>query len=187
MAERARKLAESLRKCEAYHQAAEEIHVDRSFAMVIRRVAEESLLLQQNHHSDEGSSLSSLQEAESILQMLATGDGDSELFSAIESDSDDEQNAQWNYHSSQDTPNGPEDEELDNIPTPEPEITKPESPDKTTGTNQQEDERVPKPPPSHQRNKRNEFRHHHSGHRRNKRSEFQCHQCSSREITKKDH
>ena len=121
--ERARRLAERLRKREAYHQVAEEIGADRSFSKVIRRVAAESLRLQQNSHPDEGSSLSSLKEAESILQALAAGEGDSEPFSAFELDSDSEYNAHSNYRSSHDTPDGPEDEESDNIPTPEPAIT----------------------------------------------------------------
>ena len=48
-------LFERLRKREAYHQAAEKIRADQSFSRVIRRVAAESLRLQQNHHPDEGS------------------------------------------------------------------------------------------------------------------------------------
>ena len=44
--ERARRLAERLRKREAYQKAAELIRQDRSFPTEIRRVADESLRLQ---------------------------------------------------------------------------------------------------------------------------------------------
>ena len=128
--ERARRLAERLRKREAFQQAAEEIRADRSFSKVIRRVAAESLHGQQNSQPDEGSSLSSLRDAESILQALATGGGDSEPFSAFESDSDGECSAHSNYRSSHDTPDGPEDEQSDTLPTPEPELTELEAPDR---------------------------------------------------------
>ena len=66
VAERVRLLAERLREREAYHQA-EEIRADRAFSRMIRRVATESLRLQQNHRLGEGSNLSNLREAESIL------------------------------------------------------------------------------------------------------------------------
>ena len=120
--DRARRLAERLRKREAFQQAAEEICSDQSFSKVIRRVAEESLRLQQDFHPDEGSSLSSLREAESLLQALAAGEGDSEPFSAFESDSDGEYSAHSNYRSSHDTPDGPADEESDTSPTSKPEL-----------------------------------------------------------------
>ena len=71
----------------------EEIRMDRSFSKVVRRVAAESLHLHQNSHPDEGVSLSSLKEAESILQALALGEEDLEPFSAFELDSNDEYNA----------------------------------------------------------------------------------------------
>ena len=65
----------------------EEIRLDRSFSRVIRQVAEESLWLQHTQYLDEGSSLSSLWDAESILHTLAADEGDSEAFSTIELDS----------------------------------------------------------------------------------------------------
>ena len=76
---------------------------------MIRREAAESLRVQQNFHPDEGSSLSILKEAESIMQALAVGEADSEPFSAFESDLDDEYSAHSNYRSNHDTPNRPED------------------------------------------------------------------------------
>ena len=127
--ERARRLAERRRKREAFQQAEEEIRADRSFSRVIRRVAEESLRLQQNDYPDEGSSLSSLREAESLLQALAAGEGESEAFSAFESDSDGEHGAHTNYRSCNEIPDGPEDEESDTLQTPEPELTRLEPPE----------------------------------------------------------
>ena len=82
---------------------------------------------------------------ESILQALAAGDDDSEPFSAIESDLDGDHNAHSNYRSSHDTLDGPEDEESDNLLTPELEITKVESTEKTTDADQHK-ERPPTPP-----------------------------------------
>ena len=92
-------------------------------------MAEESLRLQQNDYPDEGSSLSSLREAESLLQALAAGEGESEAFSAFESDSDREHNAHTNYRSCNEIPDGPEDEESDTLQTPEPELTRLEPPE----------------------------------------------------------
>ena len=91
-------------------------------------MAEESLRLQQNDYPDEGSSLSSLREAESLLQALAAGEGESEAFSAFESDSDGEHGAHTNYRSCNEIPDGPEDEESDTLQTPEPELTRLEPP-----------------------------------------------------------
>ena len=82
--ERGRRLAERLQRREAFQQVAVEIRQDRFFPRVLLRVAEEALQLQNQQFSDKASSLSSLQEAESILQTLAEGDGDSEAFSALE-------------------------------------------------------------------------------------------------------
>ena len=73
------------------------------------------------------------------------GEGDSEAFSTIESDSDRGYSAHTNYGSSNDTLDRLEDEESDNLPTPEPEITELESPKKTTTADQHE-ERPPTPP-----------------------------------------
>ena len=75
--ERGRRLAERLQRQEAFQQAAAEIRQDRSFPRVLRWVVEEALHWQNQQYSDEGCSLSSLWEAESILQTLSTGDGDS--------------------------------------------------------------------------------------------------------------
>mgnify|MGYP000665680474 CR=1 FL=1 len=86
--ERGRRLCERQQRREAFQQAAEEIRQDRSFPRVLRRVAEEALRLQNQKYSDKGSSLSSLREAESILQTLAEGDGEMEAFSALVSESD---------------------------------------------------------------------------------------------------
>ena len=122
--ERARRLAERRRRREDFQQAAKEIRADRLFSRVIRRVVEESLRSQQNSYPDEGSSLSSLREAESLLQALAAGEGESEAFSAFESDSDGEHSAHTNYCSSNDIPDGPEDEESNTLQTPEPELTR---------------------------------------------------------------
>ena len=135
--ERARQLAERLRKHEAYHQAAEEIRADHSFSRVIRRVAAESLRLQQNQHPDEGSNLSSLGETKSIMQALAVGEDDLEPFSAIELDSDGDHSAHLNYRSNPNTSDGLADEESDNLPTLELEITELESSEKMTIADQQ--------------------------------------------------
>ena len=62
--------------------------------------------------------MSSLWEAESILQTLTEGDGDSEAFLALESESDSEQSVQSNYKSSHNTPDGPEDDTSEGSPTP---------------------------------------------------------------------
>ena len=82
--ERGRRLAERLQRREAFQQVAEEIRQDPSFPSVLWRVAEEALRLQNQQFSNEGSSMSSLQEAESILQPFAEGDEDSEAFSVLE-------------------------------------------------------------------------------------------------------
>ena len=52
--------------------------------------------------------------------MLANGDGDAEAFTTLESDSDSEESVQSNYKSSDDAPDGPEDDESDGSSTPEP-------------------------------------------------------------------
>ena len=72
---------------------------------------EEALRFQNRQFSDEGSILTSPREAESILQMLAEGNGNSEAFSALESESDNERSVQSNYKSSHHTPDGLEDDE----------------------------------------------------------------------------
>ena len=70
--------------------------------------------------SDKGSSLTSLQEAESILQALAGGDGDVGAFTTLESDSDNEESIASRYKISHDTPNDPEEDGSDGSSTPEP-------------------------------------------------------------------
>ena len=92
--ERGRRLAERLQRRATFQQAAEEIRQDWSFPSVLWRVAEEALRFQNQQYSDEGSSLSSLQGAESILQIVAEGDEDSEAFFALESESDSERSVQ---------------------------------------------------------------------------------------------
>ena len=81
---------------------------------------EEALWFQSQQFSDEGSSLTSLREAESILQTLAGGNGDVEAFATLESDSDSEESVASRYKSSHDTPNDPEGDESDDSSTPEP-------------------------------------------------------------------
>ena len=65
--------------------------------------------------------MSSLRGAESIPQTLAGRDGDSEAFSAIESNLNGEHSVQSNFCSSHGTPNGPDKDDsdhlLDNIAT----------------------------------------------------------------------
>ena len=117
-------------------------------------MAAESLCVQQISHPDEGSSLRSLRDAESILQALATRDGDSKPFSAFESDSNSEYSAHSNYRSSHDTLDRPEDEESNTLPIPEPELTELEAPDRQAAdqpptppheTSKEEEERPPTP------------------------------------------
>ena len=65
----------------------------------------------------------SLQEAESILQMLADSTeavADAEAFTTLESNSDSEESVQLNYKSSHDALDDPEEEESDRTSTPEP-------------------------------------------------------------------
>ena len=81
-----------------------------------------------------------MKEAESILQALAAGEGNLEPFSAFESDSDGKYSAHSNYRRSHDTPDGPEDEESDNIPTPEPALTELEA------SERHEADQIPTPP-----------------------------------------
>ena len=83
---------------------ATEIRQDRSFPRVLRRVTEEALWFQNQQFSDESSSLTSVREAESILQTVAEADGDSEGFSTLESELDSEHSVQSNYRSSHNTP-----------------------------------------------------------------------------------
>ena len=118
--ERGRRFAERQQRREALQQAAEEIRQDRSFSRTLRRVAEEALQFRSQQFSDEGSSLTSLQEAESILQALAGGDGDAGAFATLESDSDSEESVASRYKSSHDTPNDPEEDGSDGSSTPEP-------------------------------------------------------------------
>ena len=92
---------------------------------MLRRVAEEALRFQNQQFSDEGSSLTSLREEESILQTLAEGDGDSEAFSALESESNSELSVQSKYRRNNDTTDTPDDLEEDDsehTPTLEPTI-----------------------------------------------------------------
>ena len=142
--ERGRRFAERQQRREAFQQAAEEIRQDRSFPRSLRRVAEEALQFQSQQFSDEGSNLTSLREAKSILQTLADGDGDVEAFATLEVDSDSEESVTSCYRSNHDTPNDPEDDESDGSSMPEPmeEVTlgsgDRQSPSKT--------ERTPTPP-----------------------------------------
>ena len=154
--ERGRRLAERQQRWEVLQQAAEEIRQNRSFPRSLRSVAEEALQFRSQQISDEGSSLTSLREAKSILQTLAGGDGDGEAFTTLELDSDIEESAASRYKSSHDTPNDPEDNESDGSSTPEPtkEVTlgsgDRQSPSKTertlTPTAEEAKDRTPMPP-----------------------------------------
>ena len=68
VAKRARRPTERLRRQGAYQQATDEIPQDQYFPITIRWVVEESLRLQYNQYPYKGNSLSSLRDAESILQ-----------------------------------------------------------------------------------------------------------------------
>ena len=135
------------------------IRQGRSFPRVFRRVAEEALRFPKQQFSDEGISLRSLREAESILQTLAEGDGDSEAFSALESESDSEQSVQSNYRSSRNTPDDPKDEDSEHTLTPEPTEQLPlvpgerQSPNKTKRTSPPTAEKVKARTPTHPRRK----------------------------------
>ena len=113
--ERERRLAERRKKLEAFQHAEEEIRTDRWLSIFIRRVAKESLRLQQNDYPDEGSCLSSLREAESLLRALSAGESKSEAFSACDSDSDGKRGAHTKYHSYNEVPDGPEEEESNTL------------------------------------------------------------------------
>ena len=148
--DRARRLAERQRRREIFQQAAEEIRADRSFSNVVRRVAEETLRLQETAYPDEGSSLSTLRDTESLLQALAAGGGEPEAFSAFDWDSDGGYSGRTNYRSSNDTPDGPEGEESDTSPTLELELTRlePQEPvakEERPPTPEVEEERPPSP------------------------------------------
>ena len=86
--ERGRRYAERQQRREALQQAVDEIRRDRSFSRTLRRVSEEALQFRVLQVPDEGSSITSLQEAETILQTLAGGDGDSEAFATLEAESE---------------------------------------------------------------------------------------------------
>ena len=147
--ERARRLAKRLQKREAFQQPTKEIRADRLFSKVIRRVATISLPVQQNSHPDEGSSLSSLRDAESILKALAIEEGDSEPFLSFDSYSEGKYSAHSNYRSTHDTLDGPEDKESDTLPTSEPQLPELEVPDRQRAdqhpTPKEEEGRPPTP------------------------------------------
>ena len=86
--ERGRRYAERQQRREALQQAVDEIRRDRSFSRTLRKVAEEALQFRVLQFPDEGSSITILQEAETILQTLAGGDGDSEAFATLEAESE---------------------------------------------------------------------------------------------------
>ena len=97
--ERGRRYAEQEQRWEALQQAADEIRQDRSFSRTFRRVAEEALQFRNLQFSDEGSGITSLQEAESILQTLAGSDRDAEAFATLESESESEESVASRYKS----------------------------------------------------------------------------------------
>ena len=154
--ERGRRYAERQQRREALQQAADEIWQDRSFSRTLRRVAEEALQFRNLQFSDEGSGITSLQEAESILQTVADVDRDAEAFATLESDSDSGESVESRYKSSHDTPNDQVEEESDDSLTPEPteEITlefgdrqSPREADRTsTPPAEESKDRTPTPP-----------------------------------------
>ena len=79
---------------------------------------EESLRLQNQQYTDEGSSLSNLRQVELILHNLTTRTRESEAFSNFESESDNEHSVQSNYRSSHDTPENPVEDGSEHTPTP---------------------------------------------------------------------
>ena len=79
-------------------------------------------------HLSRSSNLSSLRDAESILQTLATCVGDSEAYSAFESESDAEHNIHSNYRSSHDTPDELEEDGSEHTFKPESETMLPTQP-----------------------------------------------------------
>ena len=117
--ERGRRHAERQQRREALQQAVDEIRRDRSFSRTLRQIAEEALQFQVLQGSDEGSSITSLQDAETILQTLAGGDGDAAAFATLEADSDSGESVESRYKSSHDT--NPTEEESDDPGTSEPE------------------------------------------------------------------
>ena len=117
--ERGRRHAERQRRREALQQAVDEIRRDRSFSKTLRQIAEEALQFQVLQASDEGSSITSLREAETILQTLAGGEGDAAAFATLEADSDSGESVGSRYKSSHET--NPTEEESDDSVTPEPE------------------------------------------------------------------
>ena len=119
------------------------------FSQSALAVAEEALWLQNQQFSDDGNNLSSLREVESILQTLAASDGDSEAFSALESESDSEQSVQSNYPSSHDTPDDPEDDDSKHTLTPEPTEEFPLVPVERQSADTSK--RTPTPPPAEKR------------------------------------
>ena len=96
---------------------AKEIRQDQSFPRDIQQVAEEKVWLQNQQHSDEGSSLSSRGH-----KSLTTGVGDTKAFSAFESESNNEHNVHSNYRSSHDTLNESEEDGCEHMPTPKSEM-----------------------------------------------------------------
>ena len=92
---------------------------------MLQWVAKEALWLQNQQYSNEGNNLTTFRDAQSILQTLAEGDGDSEAFSALESESNSELSVQSKYRRNNDTTDTPDDLEEDDsehTPTLEPTI-----------------------------------------------------------------
>ena len=87
---------------------------------MLRWVAEETVQIQNQRHSDEGSSLTNLLDAELILQILVTCVGDSEALSAFELGFDsDERSVHSNYRSNHDTSDELEEDKSEHTPTQE--------------------------------------------------------------------
>ena len=100
-----------------------------------------------------------MREAKSILQTLATGVGESKLLSALESDLDDEHNVHSNYRSNHNTPDKPEEDDLEHTPTPETETTLPTPPFHEINPDQQTErtaKSIPTPPPDQQSEEKND-------------------------------
>ena len=85
---------------------------------MLRRVTKETIQIQNERHSDEGSNLTSLIDVESVLQTLGIRADDSENFSEFESGSDNERSIWSNYRLNHDTLEEREEDSSEQTPTP---------------------------------------------------------------------
>ena len=84
---------------------------------MLRRVLEETIRIQNQRGLDDRTNLTNLVDTESTLQTLAMKGEDLTVFSALESESDNDTNDDWifkfNYCCSHNTPEEPEEEVLE--------------------------------------------------------------------------